>query len=614
MFFNNYVIHRSDRPNNKGGGGTAILVKKKIAHSKVCHLNLDKLKDIEATIIKIPTSKGSLFITSIYAPGSSDVSINNELTYLCEKLKLDNPMNDYMFIGDMNAKHSAWNNLINNHRGVQLNNWLNNEGGNFNAKMVHSTTPTLYKHNSYIDLLICNNNLSLHSSNLETLDFESDHRAIAITALISHNTNNATIKTKTTYLYKKTNWSAFSANLNKFHKESPPEFINLTTDQIDKHIQDLQQTINSAIETSTPQFKEKCHLDNLVTSTIKTLYNRKHKLQSQLHKVRHKSDNFSKVLKNIIELRIKETKIKLAAEFTKESKRIWADKIKSIDHRNSASFFPTLNKMFRKRNSQNIDKLLVNFNQRDILVKCNIDADELDKTDNDFIINSPESIDKIIGEFFYAINTSDPPTVAPLEKIILNKSQEIRKISSDLTPATSFDRSNPASRPACLIESSGLYFTNVTEVKRLLKHMSSKTSTGWDEQLLSEKLPDSEATLSQDEMMTDDHADQAKTLKNPLNNDKVRPDLAISITSRGNDYRTLSQPPLHGAKLEDELDIGLSLTQAGSRPARGIDGEFFVSAPLPLDPSYQINSRGPKQPTKRKSSPSNYLSESKKHR
>ncbi|KAL7303974.1 hypothetical protein TKK_0003631 [Trichogramma kaykai] len=126
---------------------------------------------------------------------------------------------------------------------------------------------------------------TLKCSNLETLDFESDHRAIAITALISHNTNNATIKTKTTYLYKKTNWSAFSANLNKFHKESPPEFINLTTDQIDKHIQDLQQTINSAIETSTPQFKEKCHLDNLVTSTIKTLYNRKHKLQSQLHKI-----------------------------------------------------------------------------------------------------------------------------------------------------------------------------------------------------------------------------------------------------------------------------------------------------------------------------------------
>ncbi|KAL7292308.1 hypothetical protein TKK_0013913 [Trichogramma kaykai] len=102
-------------------------------------------------------------------------------------------------------------------------------------------------------------------------------------------------------------------------------------------------------------------------------------------------------------------------------------------------------------------------------------------------------------------------------------------------------------------------------------------------ELLNEDLPDSESTLSQDEIMTDDRADQAKTLKNPLNNNEVRPDLAIPSTSRGirSDYRTLSQPPLHGAKLHDELYIGLSLTQAGSRPARGINEEFFTSTPLP---------------------------------
>ncbi|CAB0030971.1 unnamed protein product [Trichogramma brassicae] len=139
------------------------------------------------------------------------------------------------------------------------------------------------------------------------------------------------------------------------------------------------------------------------------------------------------------------------------------------------------------------------------------------------------------------------------------------------------------------------------------------------EDVLNEELPDGESTLSQDEIIMDDHPKQVKIAKNLLNNDKGCPDLAVPSTSHGARDNILrpdcvpsSQPLSHGVELNDELDLGLSLTQAGSGLARGINEEFFSSAPLPVDHTYQINLRRPKQPIKRKSTTSVSLSESKK--
>ncbi|CAB0031642.1 unnamed protein product [Trichogramma brassicae] len=96
------------------------------------------------------------------------------------------------------------------------------------------------------------------------------------------------------------------------------------------------------------------------------------------------------------------------------------------------------------------------------------------------------------------------------------------------------------------------------------------------EDLLNEELPDGESTLSQDEIIMDDHPKQVKITKNLLNNDKGCPDLVVPSTSHGArddilrpDRVPSSRPFSHGVELNDELDLGLSLTQAGSGLARG---------------------------------------------
>ncbi|CAB0034023.1 unnamed protein product [Trichogramma brassicae] len=96
------------------------------------------------------------------------------------------------------------------------------------------------------------------------------------------------------------------------------------------------------------------------------------------------------------------------------------------------------------------------------------------------------------------------------------------------------------------------------------------------EDLLNEGLPDGESTLSQDEIIMDDHPKQVKITRNLLNNDKGYPDLVVPSTSHGArddilrpDRVPSSRPFSHGVELNDELDLGLSLTQAGSGLARG---------------------------------------------
>uniref|UniRef100_A0ABD2X7Z4 RNA-directed DNA polymerase n=1 Tax=Trichogramma kaykai TaxID=54128 RepID=A0ABD2X7Z4_9HYME len=95
-------------------------------------------------------------------------------------------------------------------------------------------------------------------------------------------------------------------------------------------------------------------------------------------------------------------------------------------------------------------------------------------------------------------------------------------------------------------------------------------------ELLNEDLPDSESTISQDKIIIDDRPEQTKTLKNSLNNGKNFPDLAISSKIRGLhndflqlDYVPLSQPPLRGAMLHDELELGLDVSPNKLPTSRG---------------------------------------------
>lgn len=66
--FNNYALIRNDRPNAKNGGGTAILINKRISYTIITHRNSRTNKVIEFTAIKIHIHANvTLLIICIYA-------------------------------------------------------------------------------------------------------------------------------------------------------------------------------------------------------------------------------------------------------------------------------------------------------------------------------------------------------------------------------------------------------------------------------------------------------------------------------------------------------------------------------------------------------------------
>ncbi|CAB0043216.1 unnamed protein product [Trichogramma brassicae] len=115
------ISSESDRDNK--GGGTAILVNSSRINCSFVPL-ASKLEVLECTVIKINLfNNKSLFVIGAYASPTGNISIKTDLDKLFEELKLNKISNEYILIGDLNAKHFNWNNPVsnNNSRGRQLN-------------------------------------------------------------------------------------------------------------------------------------------------------------------------------------------------------------------------------------------------------------------------------------------------------------------------------------------------------------------------------------------------------------------------------------------------------------------------------------------------------------
>ena len=255
LFFENYCIFRNDRE-KKEGGGTALLIKKNICCKKIS--TPSNLEVIETTMISIKLSQNKIFfIISAYASSSNKSQINNDLNIISKKLKLEHPDNSYIIIGDLNSRHSLWNNPKANYRGRQLKNWIEQNEITLNAKLLHSQIPTFYNSDSFIDIAIVKSSIKIKEKYLFTLDYESDHRAIGIHVQLSDKLPVVnSLNNKVKFNFKKTNTKKFQINLDSIYTEIILDNVNLSNSDIDFHIEKLESAITKAIEKSTTKFKE----------------------------------------------------------------------------------------------------------------------------------------------------------------------------------------------------------------------------------------------------------------------------------------------------------------------------------------------------------------------
>lgn len=211
-------------------------------------------------MIKLSLSNNqNLFIIAAYAA----ISINNEffpeLNKIFESLKLSNLNNFYILAGDMNAKHNNWGNIVSNSRGRALNNWIINKSFEYRVKLLKPDQPTFPRTNSFLDIMLVDARLNLLYDTLniiKTLEYDSDHWAIQAEFILLENPYVFETKTPSPiFLYKKTNWIKFREFMES--RPIPPlsNKTNLTNQQIEEGLDNLNQIIKESIEKTVPKLK-----------------------------------------------------------------------------------------------------------------------------------------------------------------------------------------------------------------------------------------------------------------------------------------------------------------------------------------------------------------------
>ena len=109
----------------------------------------------------------------------------------------------------------------------------------------------------------------------------------------------------------------------------------------------------------------------------------------------------------------------------------------------------------------------------------NTNIDDLNTINGKKLINTQEILPDIIGNYFEGINSIENSAKSSLDNIVKKKVSVITSDLNRLEPMTTFNNSNKAGKPTFL--STEISFTNVQEVKTLIKNMSNKTSTGSDQ-------------------------------------------------------------------------------------------------------------------------------------
>lgn len=496
LYLKNYNVVRHDRPGGKAGG-TAILVKKNFKYEVLD--NTMEAELLENTAISLETTNNNMLIlVASYARKGPTQKFRSDLEKLFDKLNLISQSNYYIVAGDFNAKHVKWANRINDERGINLLDWLENNDIKYRLQLHHSNTPSFPKNASYIDLLLSDARLEfLNSINnkLPVIQIESDYTAIIAQIEIQRQNIITTNETIGTYNYPKAKWSKFQQILQSYNPNIPSD-ANLSIVQTEEQIHNIQQKIIEVMDQTIPKIKPQNATDKYTSKKIKQLIQNESQLISAARKL-HRSKNAGPHVNHIIKLidnKIKAIRKKIHTEVNKRVNSYWLNRIGKISTKQPNKMFNEINKIFRRKETIELPALKVPANKENLIHRANIDLNTLTKVNkNNIIINDKKSKLNFLGIQYASVseqntNLNDPK----FRKIIDRKYNEIMAKIADNIPSTitTFSRTNTALFPN-QIDSYQDYFTNSFAITRKLKSLNNKKSSGNDKipNFVLKKLP-----------------------------------------------------------------------------------------------------------------------------
>lgn len=485
--FKRYNIYRSDRPNSKQGGGTAIMIKKEISHELISYPSSKNNVLLEYTIIKIKSTKNrNLYIISAYATNDSRSLFITELNQVFTKLNLENTKNYYVLAGDLNARPLQWGNNSSNDRGRQLIKWEKEEALFFKANILIPECPTFATGNSFLDIAIIDDRITIENNinnKLKTLDYDSDHKAITLTISINNEQFNINLDQEHKYNYKATNWSKFTQNLNNEYKIKIKNNINLTTEEIDKNISEINKAIINTIQSTVPTYKTNDSVHKYISKRIIKLQKHKSQTITQLNKTLLKKPWKTQEV-SVLKRKIQELKILLRKEFNKTTDAYWANQIKQINHKDAESFFPKINRMLRTKKELTIHDMHITQNNNELINRCNINVNKAPILNNKLIITNPIEKLNVIGAFYESINSPRPLNEGSIfTDIVTEKAKEtinkLKTLRINKNTQVTFSQDNKADWPKKNQDDS-CNFWSQQEVYEILQKLPNKTSSGLD--------------------------------------------------------------------------------------------------------------------------------------
>ncbi|XP_044578967.1 uncharacterized protein LOC123261439 [Cotesia glomerata] len=487
-----YNIIRTDRPGPNRGGGTAIVIRNDIDYNTLSHPNSANNKIIEYTLIKIKLSKNRhLIVGSLYATTKleSKQVFLDELDTLFLNLNLNNNNNNYYLIaGDFNARHRELGDRVNKTRGRWLVNWDKENSITYRSKIhtAHEPTFTSKGSESYLDLCIADSRLNLVNlinNKLKKLNYDSDHRGILIDLNLQKlEINSQSVESHTSSLYKKTKWKKFTKHINDNYSIEIPHDRNLNIAEIDEYIEQLNEAIITSIEKIVPKNTAQPKNNYYITNRLVKLHKQKSQLLTLLHKEKKSNTANHHLIKNI-KIKIEAIRSKIQLEIKANIENHWEKICKKVNHRDHTKFFPIINKVFRPRERSHMPNLSIKEENSHLIDRCDIKKDDLNKTNNEYIIEEVADKINIIGAFYETINSpkylnANTRTKEVADRTVQELEQRLARDTEENKTITVFSQENRAYAPN---NNDDNYFCTVLRLEKILKRLPNKTSAGVDD-------------------------------------------------------------------------------------------------------------------------------------
>jgi hypothetical protein len=244
----NYMVYYANHPDERGHGGSAIIVKSSLKHHQLQPYTTDK---IQSAKIEIHTSLWTITIAAIYSPPRHNITTHEYQHYF-------NTLGPrFIAAGDWNAKHTIWGSRLITQKGRTLLRAIQQDNLNY----LSTGQPTYWpadknKIPDLLDFAIIKQIPTIHCAIKSSFDLNSDHSPIIITV-------STTILTKEPapqLCTKKTNWDDYQEYIN--------QHINLNIrlkkqDEIEKAVHDFTVLLQQAAWNSTPPPRQKPSDNNL---------------------------------------------------------------------------------------------------------------------------------------------------------------------------------------------------------------------------------------------------------------------------------------------------------------------------------------------------------------